>query len=399
MKIIINNEKASSIFFDNIYYDTKKIIDVPFSIAIRLSKLFDITFHTDPVPYDAELFSKEKKFAFTSDIDQVSGWGNVSFNLLKSSLDYKIALTGRLFNINDGNIIKMSKDALMPSECMVWHEQPKASWPNSPFAKNIAIIPFETTGIPKSWISKINKFDALFVPCKQNIEAFKSSGVTVPIELVHWGIDTDKFKVIERPIRETFTFGTMGALSIRKGTDVLVQAFQEQFPKHLYPNVRLICKTSNPYYPFMVKDDRIKVMLMPISHEELMETFFKEIDCFVFPTRGEGFGLTPLEALSTGVPAIVTGWSGPEEYMTDEIGWTIKYSLTPAKDFTDHVYKEECGDWAEPDLQHLKELMLYAYEHQDEVKEKGKSAAKYINDNWQWKDKIKMFHDALEQHL
>ena len=43
--------------------------------------------------------------------------------------------------------------------------------------------------------------------------------------------------------------------------------------------------------------------------------------------------------------------------------------------------------------------MKYAYEHQDEVKQKGKNAAEHVRNNWQWKDKVKMFHDALEKHL
>ena len=399
MKIKILNTKARSVFFENKFYDTGVDLDVPFSTAIKLSKTIDIKFYFDKVEYNPDLFKKEKKFSFTSDIDQISGWGNVSFNLLKYSSDYNISLTGRVYNIIDRDISAMTKREIPENGAMVWHEQPKGTWDNSPFAKNIAIVPFETTIIPHSWIAKINSFDALFVPCQQNVDAFRDSGVKVPIEIIHWGLDIAKFHKILRPERDTFTFGTMGALSIRKGTDVLIDAFREAFPPHLYPNVRLICKTSNPHYPFMVKDKRIIVQMLPVSHDELMETFFKEIDCFVFPTRGEGFGLTPLEAMATGVPAIVTGWSGPEEYMTDEVGWKIKYTLQPAKNFTEQVYREECGNWAEPDKEHLKELMLYAYNHQDEVKEKGEKAAQHVIDNWQWKDKIKMFHEALNKYL
>lgn len=400
MKIKIKNQKANSIFFENKFYDTDKELDIPFSTAIKLSKITDVDFlEINKSEYNPELFKKFKKFAFTSDMDQVSGWGNVSFNLLKNCLDYDISLVGRLNNISDRDIRSMAVKDLDPEEAMIWHEQPKETWNKRLFKKNIAIVPFETTSIPYSWIDKINKFDALIVPCKQNMDSFRDSGVTIPIELAHWGIDTSKFCYIDRPSRDSFTFGTMGALSIRKGTDVLIDAFREVFPPALYPNVKLICKTSNPTYPFMVKDPRIEVRMLPIPHEELMETFFKEIDCFVFPTRGEGFGLPPLEALATGVPAIVTDWSGTEEFMNDEIGWRIRHTMAPAKAFTEQVYKEECGDWAEPDKEHLKELMLYAYNHRDEVKEKGKKAAEYVKNNWDWKDKIKMFTSIIEKYL
>jgi glycosyltransferase involved in cell wall biosynthesis len=226
------------------------------------------------------------------------------------------------------------------------------------------------------------------------------SGVTVPVEIIHWGVDTDKFFELERRSDGVFTFGTMGALSIRKGTHILVEAFERAFPTE--QDVRLICKTSNRHYPFMNKDKRIEVQMGPVTHEELVDQFFKRVDCFVFPTLGEGFGLTPLEAMATGIPAIVTGWSGPEDYMNDEVGWRIEHTMDEAKEFSDPrtgVYKEPCGDWAIPQIDHLVSLMRYAYEHQDEVKAKGKRAAQYVREEWTWDAQIGLFEDALNKHL
>ena len=85
----------------------------------------------------------------------------------------------------------------------------------------------------------------------------------------------------------------MGAMSKRKGIDILVDAFFKAFP--IEQDVRLLCKTSHNYFIWGVKDKRMKIDMTPVTHEELMNNFFKEIDCFVFPTRGEGFGLPMLE--------------------------------------------------------------------------------------------------------
>ena len=192
MKIKINNNKTSSVFFENRFYDIGTEIEAPFSTAIRISKSIDTEWIFEKKEYNPDLFRKEKKFGFTGEIDQVSGWGNVSFNLLKNSLDYDISLAGRVYNLRDRDIINMSYRDLPEEGAMIWHEQPKGTWDNSPFPKNIAIIPFETTVIPASWIGKINKFDALLVPCKQNAEAFKNSGVTVPIDRVIFSIMQSK---------------------------------------------------------------------------------------------------------------------------------------------------------------------------------------------------------------
>lgn len=398
MKAKIKNSKASSIFFGGKFYDTGIELDLSFSEALRLTRVCDVEITYESIPYDPSLFKEKKYFNFSGDVDLSSGFGGCSYNLIKySSPKYNVSLAGKVLNVRDQTIFRAQNLPLLQDGAMVWHDQPREQWLYSPFKKNICIVPFETTIIPRSWIGKINGFDALFTLSKQNIEAFRASGVKIPIELIHWGVDPSVFYPLERSQTDVFTFGTMGALSVRKGTDVLIEAFQEEFKEE--KDVRLICKTSHNHYPFMSKDKRIEVQMGAVTLEELRTDFFKRIDCFVFPTRGEGFGLTPLEAMATGVPAIVTGWSGPLEYMTPEIGWLIDHTFSRATAFTEEVYREECGDWAEPSKEHLKQLMRYAYEHRDEVKEKGKNAAEYVKKNWLWEDKIKMYHDALEKYL
>lgn len=380
------------------FFETNKEIDISFSDIVRLNRLTKVDVPDVSEPYNPALFNEKGEFVFVSDIDEVSGWGNVSKNLIKYSWNnFRIGLIGKLNNVTEMSVLAAQRKEITPDMGVVIHEQPKEEWKTCPFERRIAIVPFETTVIPATWISRINACKALLVPCQQNVDAFKASGVTVPIEIIHWGVDPSKFYQLERTEGRPFTFGTMGALSTRKGTDVLVKAFQIAFPNE--QDVRLICKTSFFQYPFGTHDKRVRVDMTPVDHEDLLNSFFKQVDCFVFPTRGEGFGLTPLEAMATGIPAIVTDWSGPVEYMTDEVGWKLKYTMAPAKEFTNIVYKEECGDWAEPSIDHLVELMRYAYEHRDEVKAKGKAAAEHVKNNWLWEHKIPMFHEAIKKYL
>jgi glycosyltransferase involved in cell wall biosynthesis len=399
MRVTLNHPRASSILHDGKFYDTKRPIELPFSEALRLSRVAEVKAVFDTAQYDPLLWKKNKFINFFGDIDGISGFGGVSKALIRYSAAHGVenAVVGKMFGVRDPKILEALKRPLNQHGAMIWHDQPRDSWLHTPFKKNIAILPFETTRIPRSWNAKLALFEAIFTPCKQNIQMFRDSGITIPIELIHWGVDKNSFYPVERDTNRPFTFGHMGALSTRKGTDILVEAFREAFPKQT--DVRLICKTSHPTYRFGVPDARIHVHMEHWTHDELMEQFFKQIDCFAFPTRGEGFGLTPLEAMATGVAAIVTGWSGPLEYMTPDVGWLIDYKMTYAKSFADTVYKEDCGDWAEPSKAHLVELMRHAYHNRDEVKAKGAAAAKYVQENWLWENKIQLYLDALNKHL
>jgi glycosyltransferase involved in cell wall biosynthesis len=398
MKVNIKKEKASSIFYDGKFYDTDKELELSFSEAIRLGRIAKVETNFDSVPYGSSLWKNDKFINFSGDIDLQSGFGNVSYYLIKESLpELSIAHVGKAFGVRDQGIHSVQNKQLNQAGAMIWHDQPRENWLYSPFQKNIAIIPWETTVVPKSWIGKINGFDGLLVPCKQNIEAFKSSGVKIPIGLIKWGVDTEKFHYLERQNSPAFTFGTMGALSLRKGTDVLIQAFREEFPTE--KDVKLICKTSYNNYPFLVKDPRIEVQVTAVGVEELMENFYKRIDVGVFPYRGEGFGMCPLECLATGAPVIITGWSGGMEYYDPNCCLKLDYTMTDAKSFSDVVYKEPCGQWAEPSVEHLRKLMRWCYENREKVKEMGKYAGKHVQEKWLWKDTIKDFHKELDKLL
>ena len=72
-----------------------------------------------------------------------------------------------------------------------------------------------------------------------------------------------------------------------------------------------------------------------VSNTELA-SLYRASDVFVLPTRGEGWGRPASEAMAMGLPAIITAWSGPSEFVTKANGYPLDYRLTPAdvNDFT-----------------------------------------------------------------
>src|SRR5207237_7653454 len=84
---------------------------------------------------------------------------------------------------------------------------------------------WESTGVPAEEVDEINGCVFLmYVPCRQNADSYRASGVRVPIKVLHHGVDAQKFPLLERGRRERFTFGTFGDFQPRKGIGVLVRA-------------------------------------------------------------------------------------------------------------------------------------------------------------------------------
>lgn len=68
------------------------------------------------------------------------------------------------------------------------------------------------------------------------------------------------------------------------------------------------------------KGERIRVVPRLDAQPSNLRWFYPVFDCIIQPSRVEGFGLCPLEALCCGVPALVTTGSGHDEWIGDHKG-------------------------------------------------------------------------------
>lgn len=247
----------------------------------------------------------------------------------------------------------------------------------SPFRIGYTMV--ENTKIGERWVQLCNKMDALLVPSQYLVEVFQNCGVTVPIRVVKQGVDPKKFPYLKRPKKQVFTFGTIGYMDGRKNWRDLVQAFCSEFS--LFEPVELIMKNSNKYFEhFDFTDRRIRIINEHLSFEQVRE-LYRSFDCFVFPSHAEGSGMPPREAMATGLPTILTNWSGLSEVCNQE----YNYPITPvAIDFPDERGSEQPGFQARLDVPELMYWMRYVYEHRDEAAEKGRKASEWIHTEWNW---------------
>jgi glycosyltransferase involved in cell wall biosynthesis len=249
--------------------------------------------------------------------------------------------------------------------------------------KLINFTMFETTKIPESWPERMNKLDEIWTPSEWGKEVFENCGVTVPIKVVNLGIEDERVKWVKRD-KEPFVYLWMANNSNdnRKNIQMVIAAWVELFGNKPNLPVELWIKTRMGMNSGWPKDDRVAILAGECDNV-MMQEIVNKANCFVFPSRGEGWGSPPLEAMATGCPTILTDWSGMTEYIDEDICYPLKvkelvHIPRNTGDYPIGFFGPDVGYWAEPDYEHLKYLMLHVYNNYDEAIEKGKNAHNVI---------------------
>ncbi|WP_110034120.1 glycosyltransferase family 4 protein [Hoeflea marina] len=147
----------------------------------------------------------------------------------------------------------------------------------------------------------------------------------VPHTVIMHGIDTAKFRpAADKPAARravdlpgavsdrTRLIGCFGRVRHQKGTDLFVEAMIALLPAHPDWMAVIAGRVTSEHAGFAAGlrekiagaglGDRI-VLLGEVPD---ILPWYRAIDLYVAPSRNEGFGLTPLEAMACGVPAVAT---------------------------------------------------------------------------------------------
>lgn len=186
----------------------------------------------------------------------------------------------------------------------------------------------------------------------------------------------------------------------RKGWDVLLRGYFEEFSQstdsvqlvvHTYlygesgrdaRNPDLIRQRLESWAQRTLNRSLSELPPLVILSKELPEremiSLYKSADAFVLPTRGEGFCMPCLEALSMELPTIVTNYSGPTAFMGGR--WSFPLSLDRL------VQATPLDDWvgvrAEPSLSHLRTLMRLVYSEPEAAAAVGRLGREHVKLNF-----------------
>lgn len=167
---------------------------------------------------------------------------------------------------------------------------------------------------------------------------------------IHNAIDTTRFKYIER--HTAIATGKIELINVarfypdKKGQDLLIYAVQKLIP--LYPGIHVtfagdIFKGQKEIFDSLLKyieDNNLSDHFTFLGNVADIPSLLATGDIFVLPSRFEGFGISLIEALATGLPSVTSNLEGPAEIMTaNDKGNTELGLLFKPGDIDDLAYK------------------------------------------------------------
>ena len=268
----------------------------------------------------------------------------------------------------------------------------------------IAYSMLETTAIPQKWVVILNeKFDAVVVPDAFFDGVYRHSGVKIPVFVLPHGIFIDDF--LKTPVTSTasevFTFGQTAVFSSRKNQELLLEAFYQEFGAD--PQVRLRlhgCWSDRTY----LKSLQRKITLWKAQNVELIEAVFSEqensafytsLDCFVLLSKGEGFSVTPREALALGIPCVISNNTAHTTICDTGFVCSVPSLLQEKADYTFYFGNEDCGNNFCCSIEDARKALRDVYDRYSFYKEKALKARPWVS-QYSWQNVKRRFLNLIK---
>ena len=280
----------------------------------------------------------------------------------------------------------------------------------------------ETRRLHPGYVERCNCADEVVVPSRWCEQVFRESGVRQPMSVVPLGVDLNIYHPDAEPIEFTrqirpFVFLSVFGWSLRKGYDVLLKAYLEEFtsddPVTLLISSRYFGSTDETkkqvirndvakVSAFVKNQKKPHVMLFgDVLSDQMMPRLFAAADCYVLPTRGEGFGLPYLEAGACRLPVIATRYSGQTDFLDDDNSWLIdvdgfrsaERELAWISYFYENAEFPILGPKAVEQLRHC---MREAFEKKELAEQKANRLHEKVVREYGWPTAIQQMHDKLK---
>lgn len=296
-----------------------------------------------------------------------------------------------------------------PVDVTIRHAFPP-NWLPPQNGKWVHIQPWEYGYLPRDWIRPLRDLvDEIWAPSNYVKNVYVRSGIPEQkIVVIPWGVDPDVYRPdvprLHLPSAAAFKFLFVGGSVLRKGIDVLLRAYLEEFADE--KNVSLVIKdlgtstfyrygnyrqqimdaTSQPDAPHILYIDREMT-------DGQRASLYSACDCLVAPYRGEGFGLPVLEGMACGLAPIVPAGGATDDFVSTDEGYFVPATVVEC----DHEWRL-VGPATELhiDVAELRRVMRQAFEDKSLTRAKGQAAFEKVRSRFTWRITSELMTQRLQ---
>jgi glycosyltransferase involved in cell wall biosynthesis len=325
------------------------------------------------------------------------GYGVAGINILKALQAQNVEVSffpigqPQVTNQADADAVRKGMETArtfdVQAPCVkIWHQNQMAERIGS--GKFIGFPIFELDTFNDLENHHLNSCDEWMVCSNWAKDIIQSSVSFKPTHVIPLGVDAELFPPAPARQDDKTIFFNCGKWEIRKGHDILIEAFKRVTEE--YDNVELWMMCSNPFNSQEENNrwhqlyNHPKVKLIPRAETQReVYNIMSQVDCGVFPSRGEGWNLELLEMMAVGKHVITTNYSAHTEFCSQE-----NATLIPIKDVEqafDGKWFFGQGNWAKIDDEEVnlltQEMNLFAETYKGQQNTAGIETARKFS--WQ----------------
>jgi len=279
------------------------------------------------------------------------------------------------------------------------------------------------------YAGKLSMVDEVWVASKYGRDIMEKSNIKMPVYVMPLGVDINRYKPncgkMDFGSTRKFVFLSVFRWSYRKGFDVLLKAFMEEFSGEEdvsllmvsraveCPEENSIAKIAEDFASvrsFIKKSDdelpHVALYTKPI-HEKDMPKVYGSSDAFVLISRGEGFCLPMVEAASCGLPVIASNVTAQRDFLKEDNSYLVEpegYVEAKLNSNTAQMAKlcrfyegQRFPDFGRRAIEQTREHMRYVYENYQSAKTKAEKLRNLVVNNYTWDMAIDRVYNRLKE--
>jgi len=297
--------------------------------------------------------------------------------------------------------------------------------------KKIAYTMIESSSLHKDYCEKLNMMDEIWVPAHSVKTLMQKSNIYPPIYVMPLGVDVGRYKpncgiMNFGTSMRTFKFLCLSKYSYRKGFDILLKAYMEEFNGNEDVSLLLVTNPLNTMAGTsgsqMIVDDfndiknSVKKSEEELPHialytkptdEKDMPKIYNSCNAFCLISRGEGFSLTVLEAASCGLPVIASNVTAHTDFLKKDNSYLIE---------PDGLIQSKCGgnmsrmaklchfyegqlfpDFSNTGVSQTREKMREVFENYQEAQVKAEKLRNHVLSNYTWDMAVDKAYHRLKE--